>query len=157
MEDVEAIIQFAKKLMLEIGSFQPTIFVKGSTRQVAVEIKGFGTHADKREDMLNAGVWVATKYNVGELETLIFVSEAWMGMNMNVMPSQDPKRVEVLIINILNVATQEERMVQFEIVRNKQKKVIDLKEPDLPDGYTVKGMLLPAFQKGYQIVRPVTN
>jgi hypothetical protein len=157
MEDVENIMRLVQKIMLETGSFQPTVFVKGSERRIAVELQGFGKHDDKRKDMLNAGVMVATKHNVGELETLVFVSEAWMGMNMNIMPSQDPKRVEVLIINSLDVATQEEQMIQFEIVRNKQKKVIDLKKPDLPDGVTVKGTLLPAFLKGYQIISPVTN
>lgn len=157
MEDVEKIIQLAKQYMLKSGQHPPAVFIKGSMGKGVVVLEDFGVHNDKRTDMLNAGVFTATKHSVGELETIIFVSEAWMGMNMDVQPSQDPKRVEVLIINSLDVATQEERMIQFEIVRNKEKKVIDLKEPDLPDGITVKGTLLPAFQKGYQIVRPVTN
>jgi len=161
VEDVEEIIQVAKKLMLEAGNYGPTVFLKGSEGKVAIGLAEFGETADKRErDMLNAGAFAACKHSVGELELIVFVSEAWMGTNMDIQPSKDPKRIEVLLVNILDTATQEERLVMFEIVRNKQQKVIDLKKPSMPDydkAESVKGILLPAFQKGYQLIRPVTN
>ncbi len=161
MEDVEEIVQLAKKLILEAGSHGPTVFLKGSEGKMAVALADFGETADKRaRDMLNAGALTAFKHHVGELELIVFVSEAWMGTNMDIQPSKDPKRVEVLLINSLDTATQEERLVMFEIVRNTQGKVTDLKKPSMPEvdkGESVKGILLPAFQKGYQIIRPVTN
>lgn len=161
MEDVEEIVQFAKKLMLETGSYGPTIFLKGSEGKVAIGLADFGETADKRErDMLNAGAFAAVKHSVGELELIVFVSEAWMGRNFDIQPSKDPRRVEVLLINSLDTATQEQKMVTLEVVRSKQGKVTDFKKPSIPEldkVYDVKGILLPAFLKGYQVIRPVTN
>lgn len=162
MEDVEEIVQFVRKATLEAGACYPTIFVKGSEGKVAIGLEAFGETSDARErHMLNAGSFTAYKHSVGELEKLIFASEAWMSKADEkgefIQPSRDPKRIETLIINCLDVATQEETMIWFEIVRDRQGKLTDLKQMSLPDGISVKGILLPAFQKGYQIVRPVTN
>src|SRR5689334_402090 len=116
--------------MLEAGSHGPTVFLKGSEGKVAIALAEFGESANKREqDMLNAGAYAAYKHSVGELELIVFVSEAWMGRNMDVQPSKDPQRIEVLLINSLDTATQEQQLVSFEIVRNTQGKVTDLKKP----------------------------
>lgn len=158
MEIVEQIIQLAKKLILEMGYHEPILFVKGSKVNVVLNFKEFGDTADKRaRNMLNAGANLAYKDNVGELKALVFVDEAWMGTNINIQPSKDPKRIEVLLINTLDMATQEERLIVFEMVRDRQGKLIDLKQSSLPEKGSVKGVLLPAFQKGYQLIRPVTN
>lgn len=157
VEDVEQIVQFVKKVTVTCDGFEPTVFVKGLKGKVAVEIKEFGVYADKRTQMLNSGTYTALKQNVGELQLLILASEAWMSRNLTMRPSKDPKRVEVLIISSLDVATREEQMVQFEIMRNNKDKIIDLKELKIPGIDSVKGMLLPAFQKGYQIVQPTLN
>lgn len=158
VEDVEEIVQLAKKLMLETGSHEPVVFLKGSEGKMAVALSRFGDNADKRaHDMLNAGAFTAVKHNVGELELLVFVSEAWMGMNFDIQPSKDPKRVEALIITSLNTGTWEQNMIMFEIVRNHQKQVTDLKQNVLPKYDSIESPLLIAFLKGYQSIRPVTN
>jgi hypothetical protein len=155
VEDVEKIVRLAKEVMLAAGSHGPTVYLRGSDGKVAIGLEDFGEN--KQLELINAGTWTALKHNVGELQLLIFVCEGWMSQNLGIRPSEDPKRIEVLIINVLDVATQEEQVIQFEIVRNKAKKVIDLREPDVPRTDSVKGRLLPAFQKGYQIVQPTFN
>jgi hypothetical protein len=162
VEDVEEIVQFVKKVMLEVGSHGPTIFLKGSEGKVAVALASFGENVDKRiNDMLNAGTFTALKHSVGELELIIFVSEAWMGRASNgeefIRPSLDPKRIEVLMVTYLDTATKEQKMISIEIVRNKQEKVIDLKEMSMPEVDRIESPLLSAFLKGYQLIRPVTN
>jgi hypothetical protein len=162
VDDVEEIVQLAKKLVLETGYHEPIIFVKGSEGRVALEFKSFGeTSEQRRLMMLNAGSRMAYEHHVGELEKLIFVDEAWMSKANEkgefMQPSRDPKRIETLIVNSLDVATHEETMICFEMVRDPQGKITDLKQMSLPDGTSVQGMLLPAFQKGYQLIRPVTN
>jgi hypothetical protein len=109
VEDVEQIVQFVKKVTLTCHGFEPTVFVKGSKDRIAVEIKEFGVYMDKRTQMLNSGTFTALRHNVGELQLLILASEAWMSRNLTMRPSKDPKRIEVLIINSLDVATQEEQ------------------------------------------------
>jgi hypothetical protein len=158
VDDVEKIVQLAKELVLEMGYHEPILFVKGSKRKIFMNFKEFGDTSDARaRNMLNAGASLAYKDNVGELEALVFIDEAWMGMNMNIQPSKDPKRIEVLLINTLDPKTQEEGLIMFEMIRDPKGKLVDLKQNSMPEGGSVKGMLLPAFQKGYQIISPVTN
>jgi hypothetical protein len=158
MDDVKAITDIAKLVFLKDGYHAPLIFVKGSDNKAAIQLARFGATAGERElDMLNAGTWLACKHNVGELELIVFVDEAWMGTNLHVRPSQDPKRIEVLLINSLDARTQEEKLFPFEVKRDPKGKVLDLKEMVLPEAVETKGILLPAFQKGYQIVSPVHN
>ena len=158
MDDVKAITDIAKRVFLEDGYHAPTVFVKGTANKAAIQLARFGATAGERElDMLNTGTWLASKHNVGELELIVFVSEAWMGTNLDVRPSRDPKRIEVLMITSLDTRTQEENMFPFEVKRDPKGKVIDLKEMALPEAVETKGRLLPAFQRGYQIVSPVHN
>jgi len=158
VDDVKAITDIAKQVFLKDGHHAPMVFVKGTTTKAAIQLARFGATASERElDMLNAGTWLACKHNVGELELIVFVSEAWMGTNLDVLPSQDPKRIEVLLINSLDARTQEENLLAFEIVRDRKGQVTNLKDWSLPDKGSAKGILLQAFQKGYQIVSPVHN
>lgn len=159
MEDVKSIIDFAKHSFLLHGSHEPMVFAKGTNGKVVVEMKNFGDTLNQRElSMLNMGTTIACKRNVGDLDMIAIVTEAWMGTNLEVMPSQDPKRVEVLMINYLDVTTQQEKAVMFEIVRNKIGKPIDLRPWEEPSGsLEVKGYLLPAFVRGYRAISPVRN
>ncbi len=158
MDEVKQIADLARKIFLHDGYHVPMVFVKGTRRKVVLELKRFGATAHEREiDMLNAGTLVACKSNVGELELIVHVCEAWMGTNINILPSQDPKRIEVLLVNSLDARTQEEKLLSFAIKRDPKGKVLDLKELVLPEAVETKGKLLPAFQKGYQIISPVHN
>jgi hypothetical protein len=158
VDDVKAITDIAKRVFLHDGYHVPTVFVKGTDNKAAIQLARFGATAEERElDMLNTGTWLACKHNVGELELIVFVSEGWMGANLQVLPSQDPKRIEVLLINSLDVRTQEEHMLPFEVKRDRKGTVLDLKELVFPETVAAKGRLLPAFQKGYQIISPVHN
>lgn len=158
MDDVKEIIDLAKEHMLHDGYHAPIVFVKGAKGKAAVVLESFGDTADKRAtDMFYAGALVADKRNVGELELIVFVNEAWMSTNLGVMPSQDPNRVEVLLIDILDTNTQEEQLTMFEVIRDSNRKIVDLKQQALPENGSAKGMLLPAFQKGYQVISPVLN
>lgn len=153
----EEIIQFIKKATLDLGRCSPMVFVNGTQGKVAIGMGSFGDTSDKRaRDMLNAGVFTAYQHNVGELEKLTYVSEAWMSPFRKdfIRPSKDPNRVETVIINSLDTKTQKETMICFEMVRDPQGKLTDLKQISLPEGGSIEGILLPAFQKGYQMIRP---
>jgi hypothetical protein len=158
VDEVKQIADLARKIFLLDGYHVPMVFVKGTHGKVVLELKHFGATAQEREfDMLNAGTLVACKNNVGELELIVHVSEAWMGTNITILPSQDPKRIEALLVNSLDARTHEERLLIFEVKRDPKGTVTDLKEIVFPKDGEPKGRLLPAFQKGYQIVSPVHN
>jgi hypothetical protein len=158
VDEVQKIADFAKKLFMQDGYHAPIVFAKGTRGKRVVLLEHFGDTADKRvKDMFDAGALLADKGNIGELELIVFVNEAWMGRNIDVLPSLDPKRIEVLLVNSLDARTQEERLLSFDVIRDPKDRVIDLKRSDLPESGHPKGKLLPAFQKGYQIVSPVHN
>jgi len=158
VDEVKKIADFAKSIFLRDGYHAPIVIARGTKGGRAVLLEQFGDTADERiKDLFYAGALLADKGNIGELELIVFVSEGWMGTNINIRPSQDPKRIEVLLINSLNARTQEEHTLQFEIKRDPKGQVLDLKELVFPEAVASKGRLLPAFQKGYQIISPVHN
>jgi len=158
VDEVKEIADVAKKIFLQDGYHAPMVFVKGTNGKLFFELTNFGATAGERErSMLNAGTLIACKRNVGDLELIILVNEAWMGMNLSLMPSQDPKRIEALLISSLDARTKEERLLIFEVKRDPKGKVLDLKELIFPNTVEAKGWLLPAFLKGYQIISPVHN
>jgi len=158
VDEVKEIADFAKKLFLQDGYHAPIVVAKGTKSVQVVLLEQFGDTADERvKDMFYAGAMLAQKGNIGDLELMIFVCEGWIGTNMNVRPSQDPKRIEALLINSLDARTQEEKLLQFEIKRDPKGTVTDLRELIFPEKVEAKGWLLPAFQKGYQKVSPVHN
>ena len=158
MDEVQKIADFAKKIFLRDGYHAPIVIAKGTKGNRVVLLEQFGDTADERvKDMFYAGAMLADKGNIGELELIVFVNEAWMGRNIDIRPSQDPKRIEVLLINSLDARTQEENMLTFEVIRDRNGKAANLKDWKLPDKGSAKGILLPAFQKGYQVISPVHN
>jgi hypothetical protein len=158
VDEVQKIADVAKSIFLRDGYHAPIVIAKGTKGGRAVLLEQFGDTADARiKDMFSAGALLAQKGNIGELELIVFVSEGWMGTNITILPSQDPKRIEVLLINSLDARTQEEHTLQYEIKRDPKGHVLDLKELVFSATVEAKGKLLPAFQKGYQIVSPVHN
>jgi len=158
VDEVKKIVDVAKTIFLRDGYHAPIVIVKGTKGGRTVLLEQFGDTANERaKDMFYAGALLAQKGNIGELELIVFVSEGWIGTNINVLPSQDPNRIEVLLINSLDARTQKENTLQFEIKRDPKGKVLDLKELVFSKTVEAKGWLLPAFQKGYQIVSPINN
>jgi len=158
MDEVKKIADVPKAFMLKAGYHGPTVYVKGTNDKLAVGLESFGdTNEQRVRDMHDVGTWTALKHNVGELKLIVFVSEAWISKNPDVLPSKDPKRQEMLLINSLDARTQEEHITAFEVIRDPKGQVVDLKDWSLPEQGSVKGTLLPAFQGGYQLVSPVLN
>jgi len=159
VDEVKKIIDIAKQVFLQDGYHAPMVFVKGDKGKVVVEIKNFGNDSYQREQiMLNLGTYVACKQNVGDLDLVVIVSEAWTSRNLTMLPSQNPKRIEVLSINFLDVGSLEEKATMFTVLRDRFGKAVGLRPFDKStDFFDVKGHLLPAFVRGYSVISPVHN
>jgi hypothetical protein len=159
VDEVKKIIEIAKQVFLHDGYHAPMVFVKGDKGKIVVEIKNFGNDSYQRElTMLNLGTYVACKQNVGDLDLVVIVSEAWTSRNLTMLPSQNPKRIEVLSINFLDVGSHEEKASMFQVIRNKWGKAIELRPFDKStEFFEVKGHILPAFVRGYKVISPVHN
>ncbi len=155
---IQQVGQIAKEITLEQGYHSPMLLVEGSVNGLSVGLQDFPAESNaKQEHLFKAGFAVGKAGTVGELRQVFFISEAWMsaavgGKIPDLPPSKDPRRVEVLIITSLTVAPKETDILLFELVRDPQGHLLDVKETAHP---TEKGSyespLMDAFLQGYQL------
>ena len=79
-----------------------------------------------------AGRALAQSWEVGELRQVAFISEEWMstgaGRPPELRPSQDPARKEVLLISSLTTKDYRNRVVIFEMARDVNDKLTELRD-----------------------------
>ncbi len=156
---INEVINYAKESFLRFGESPLEFIVYGTKDRVVAPVsKGLPfTSAQRLEAVANIGVEVALRKNVGELIEIFSVGSAWMtrskaGDIPRVRPSLDPSRKEILIISSLNAKSNEQRMWQFKITRDKGGKLTLLEPIADSQGAKVFGPLLPEFVKGYNII-----
>jgi|SRR5450755_3810094 hypothetical protein len=156
-KDLEEVTKVAKEVITHCGSHPSTLFVTGEKGKVFTNFPDFGPdHEDKVRQMANMGVKIACQRNIGDLNYLIFVTEAWMSWlakgKSYVQPSKDPKHIEVLTLSTLDVPTHKQTMLAYQMERDKSGNLIELEKLPLPDGVAVESPLLPAFIAGYNLI-----
>lgn len=155
-KDVQEIVKIAKQILTQFGTHAPMLFVRGSKGGGMVTFKDFGPeHEDKLRQMANAGVEAAVKYPSGDLHSVIFVTEAWMGTakkgQQYTQPSKDPKRKEMLLITTLDAVTSKQGLLMYQMIRNKRGELIELNR-FTGKWDSVESPLLPAFVAGYNLI-----
>jgi hypothetical protein len=157
--NLEEIARIAKEAALKQGWHMPMVIVEGSKKSFGVALEGFPeTHEGKARQMFSLGFFLARKGGVGELEQVFFISEGWMsiaeeGKPLEMRPSKDPKRKEVLVISSLSIKGCQGRMVIFEMIRDGEGHLADLRELQLPGedgGGSMESPLLDAFVAGFR-------
>jgi hypothetical protein len=152
MMDVDEIVKLTKEYVTQFGNHPATLFVVGTNSKGGVSFSDFGQDHDQRvRAMAQAGLQVAREKDVGELEQLIFICEAWASPPRKefVRPSRDPNHIEVLLVNTLDVPTDKQELHMFEIERDTKGNVSDLKQVTSPKEGVVASPLLPAFVAGF--------
>lgn len=111
--------------------------------------------------MAVAGAYAANRESAGQLRSVFFISEGWMSRNdeqapPELPPSKDPNRLEVLIISGVNVPTRQTTMVIFEMVRDENGVLGELRDfPAAREGETnAESPLLDVFVLGYLSIAP---
>ena len=89
---------------------------------------------------------------LGRLLNVIFITEAWLGTRMDVPPSEDPRRIEVLTLSHYAVRERRLELVSYEMIRDGEGKLIDLvlswdtrQEPKVQP----QSGLIDGFMEGY--------
>jgi hypothetical protein len=156
---LDEIISNAKEIMLRNGQHVPTLIVEGSKNLVVGHLNDMpATHGERRELMRFLGQATAKSGRVDQLRQIYMISEGWLSVADDdkppaLIPSQDPQRVEVLIISSIHLEERNKQMKLFEVLRDIDEKVTDLEEflpEDRKDG-SVDVPLLDAFVDGYQM------
>ena len=102
---IEDMAKLAKDVLLVQGEHQPMLYVEGSKQSIPIQITHMPDTASQRAEYLFTLGWAtAQQVDIGSLEQVFFVSEAWLNQvksakDRQVLPSQSSQRVEVLIIN----------------------------------------------------------
>jgi hypothetical protein len=152
----EQIAEAAKERLLADGSHPPLLVLDGDIKTVGVDLK-FPNTSDRRQELMYVvGLGVARTGIVGALRQVFLVSEAWMshvepGQRTAPMPSEDPKRREVLLISSLRLEGRQKRIAVIEMLRDTEGVVQELREvtPDLTTDPNQGNPLLNAFVAGY--------
>ena len=155
---IEEVVSIAQEVLLEHGNHVPTIIVEGEKGPVINQLVPFPeTHEGRRERLFIAGLMLAQSGRVGNLKQVFFISEGWMSLAdetgpPQAPPSQDPDRIEVLQITLLEIEANHTDLVLFEMVRDAEEKLIELKpleQPGVEEGGDVESPLLAAFVDGF--------
>jgi hypothetical protein len=148
--EMEEIVQVAKWIALKQGYHTPMLFLDGTIAKAPVILETFpNEHEEKIKYLFVTGQRFSKKPEIGKLNKVFFVMEAWMGTNLTIRPSCDPKRIEVLVIVCLDMLKKEQTVRSLEYVRDANGKLIELKEASIPDNVIAESPLLPAFVAGY--------
>ncbi len=150
--------QIAQETLLARGRHAPTVIVEGQQRNVVVQFEAFPpTHAGRAEQMFVLGLTLAASGEVGVLQQVFFISEAWMsvaepGRTLELPPSEDPKRKEVLIVAQHILQPPRNEVLVFEMKRDEQgvlKTLAPAPEREKSPGEETRNWLLDAFVIGF--------
>ena len=154
---IEKVARLARETLLRDGRHVPTLIAEGSQSGAIIQFAEFGDTFEKRQQqMTQAGFVLARDNAVGLFQQAFLISEGWMSMSEGdkpptMPPSQDPNRKEVLTISGLQVDNQRLSMVVFEMIRNPEGRLTELKsfEPAPKDEMSAESPLLEAFVFGF--------
>lgn len=150
--------QRAKEVTLKDGEHAPTLMVEGNRAGSVMQFTELApTHEGRAQQMFTAGFWLAQQREIGSLSQVFFITEAWMsasqgGQLPTVMPSQDPQRLEVLIISQLQVVSQRKDVAIWEMQRNPEGQLVQLVAFNVEeDKHQIESPLLSAFTAGFRV------
>lgn len=155
---LEAVTRIAQGILLERGSHTPTVIVEGDQRRIGVQLDSPApTHEGRAQQMFRIGLALAQSGEVGVLQQVFFISEAWLssaapGERFKQLPSQDPQRKEVVMIAHRVLRPPSDEVVVFELKRDAQGVVTDfeaLPQHDGSEDRDVRSPLITAFVIGF--------
>lgn len=149
--------QEAREVLLREGQHLPTVIVEGFHRRVVMRLVGVPpTHPQRLAQMFAAGYQLAERGDLGGLRQVFHISEAWLsraepGEALELPPSQDPQRHEVLVISQLDIIHRQVQLAAFEMLRDATGQLSELRVSDMGDteGRPEDAPLLVAFVAGY--------
>ena len=157
-EIIEMVVETARAETLKHGSHVPTLLVTGTKGNIVNELTEMpDTHEKRAQLLFEVGFNLAQESPLGLPVQLFFISEAWYSQRqaedkeLAMLPSEDPNRLEVLLIAGLHLIQAVHSVVVLEMMRDEAEQLIDLREHKryIEQGQ-VASPLLHAFLLGYR-------
>jgi len=154
---IEAVSQEAREVLLHEGQHLPTVIIEGIQKTIVMRLIGVPpTHDQRLTQMFAAGYQLGVRVDLGGLRQIFHISEAWLsrvqpGEVLQLPPSQDPQRHEVLVISQLDIVHRQVQLAAFEMLRDPAGHLSELRVSDMGDteGKPEDAPLLVAFVAGY--------
>lgn len=155
---LETVTRIALEVVLQDGYHVPTLVVEGDRGSVVGQFPELPSTHEARVDMMHAtGAAFARNGMATALRQVFFISEGWMSVAdqegpPHMRPSEDPHRLEVLAVSGLEVADGQTSLLIFEMVRDSDGQLVELKPFDTPDEKEAhaESPLLAAFVDGFR-------
>lgn len=154
---MEVVSQEAREVLLREGQHLPTVIVEGIQKTIVMRLIGVPpTHDQRLAQMFSAGYQLGARVDLGGVRQIFHISEAWLsrvqpGEALELPPSQDPQRHEVLVISQLDVINRQVQLAAFEMLRDASGELNEVHVSDMGDteGKPEDVPLLVAFIAGY--------
>jgi hypothetical protein len=152
---LEEVIRVAKENLIQYGNHVPTVIADGSNQPVIIQIQDIAdTHEGRLQQMFTVGFIVAQSGEVGELEQVFLITEAWMSSAGPddlplIRPSQDPQRKEILLVSSINVPARKQRSAVVEMVRDQAGNIEALRDHPFGEEEEGENKLFTAFVAGF--------
>lgn len=153
---LQTILQIAKEVALKNNGHVPMLVADDGKNPKFIHIDELmPTGSERQMQVFVIGFALALSGEVSVLQQAFLVSEAWMSAaapttDVQLPPSQDPNRKEVLIISGMKVPEQTVEVAILEMLRDKQGKLRQLQAFSREEEATeVDSPLLRAFVQGF--------
>ncbi|MEZ4667882.1 MAG: DUF2958 domain-containing protein [Anaerolineae bacterium] len=152
------ITRIAREFLLKTGRHLPVVIIEGDRRTDMILVEDMpSTHEERAQEMARMGFTMAKRQDVGKLQQMVLVTEGWLSVATEdrpaqTPPSKDPERVEVLVINQIDVPKREYKLMLLEIIRDDDGKIQDVrphKSMEESEGMDAESPLLDALLMGY--------
>lgn len=153
-QSIDIIAELARTEALKHGGHVPTLIVTGTERGMVGQLDMPDTHEARAQMLFDAGFNLAQDGSIGIPIQVFLITEGWLSLPENgelkVRPSEDPNRLEVLLIAGLYLLHAKHSLVVLEMVRDETDKLVELREHSQMVGEgRADSPLLKAFVMGY--------
>ena len=134
MLDLELVVDIASDLLLRDGNHPPMVHVEGSNTSLFCRLANHTEFDMTDEAFAEIGAYVATTHGIGlgDIGSVIFISEAWLSIvSPHVhrpmrQPSDDPNKLEVLMVAQYVVQTGKTQTVNLTMNRDSHGELTEL-------------------------------
>lgn len=153
---LDDLIREASEITLAQGFHLPTIFAVGTRGMGMMVIPEMPPTHEMRLGAMYVLGWEVSRQAIGQLRNVVFILESWMSRNFGMMPSEDPNRMEVLMINHYIVRERRNELVGLLMIRDREGKLADMvihTDTRNEEGNMPESPLMDEFMRGYHAGR----
>jgi hypothetical protein len=122
---LETVTQMAHELRVSTGACEQTIIIEGTKGRFVIPLTKFGSSPRQRlADIAKAGFILGIKNQVGELEQVFLMGQAWMSIGVRRLDDGQRSAKKLVRGEVLSVS-------RISLLENKQGQVVEAISPNL--------------------------